>query len=123
MTVFSISNIEPMVFPTKRETRVMIGEKGIIKETSFSQGFVKILPGGSIPPHSHSNTESYTVLSGKGVFSLEKETRILKEGDFVLIEKGKLHGLFNDGNVVMTLMFVYTPGNSVGHWEEELKEN
>ncbi len=123
MDKINIMDIEPMVFPTKRETRVMIGEKGIVKEKSFAQGFVTILPGGSIPLHSHFNTESYTILSGEGDFSIDGESMHLVKGDFVLIESGKSHGIVNRGEEVLYLMFVYTPGNTVDHWEEELKED
>ena len=43
----NISEIEPMVFPTGRKTRVMIGQNGLVKGEKFCQGFVEMEKGGA----------------------------------------------------------------------------
>ena len=71
MEIRNISEIEPMVFPTGRKTRVMIGQNGLVKGEKFCQGFVEMEKGGSIPFHDHETVESYTILKGRGLLTVD----------------------------------------------------
>ena len=78
MEIRNISEIEPMVFPTGRKTRVMIGQNGLVKGEKFCQGFVEMEKGGSIPLHDHETVESYTILKGRGLLSVDGEESEVK---------------------------------------------
>ncbi len=116
----SIHDITPMCFPSGRKTRVMIGQNGLVKGAMFCQGYVEIDKCGSIPVHSHETVESYTILEGKGVLTLDGERIRMEKGDFVYIEPGQNHGLENTGEEKTVIMFVYAPQIIVDHWEKEI---
>ncbi|MGE4453876.1 MAG: cupin domain-containing protein [Sphaerochaeta sp.] len=118
-----MKTIEYMEFPTGRRTRVMIGQNGSIPGEQFCQGYVEIFPGGSIPMHNHETVESYTILEGTGQMTIDDETKIMQEGDFVFIEKNKHHSLVNIGEKNLYLMFVYAPQVIVDHWAQEQAGN
>ncbi len=113
--------ISPMCFPSGRKTRVMIGQNGLIKGSAFCQGYVEIDKDGSIPVHNHEVVESYSILEGKGVFTLDGESITLEKGDFVFIEPWQNHGLKNAGEEKLIVMFVYSPQIVVDHWDKEEK--
>lgn len=115
----SFSDITPMRFPSGRETRVMIGQNGLVKGSHFCQGYVEIDVDGSIPIHDHETVESYTILEGRGIFSQQGEETVLEAGDFVFIEPWQKHGIKNAGSGKLKLMFVYAPQIIVDHWEKE----
>lgn len=108
-----------MEFPTGRRTRVMIGQNGSILGEQFCQGYVEIIPGGSIPMHNHETVESYTILEGKGRMTIDDESQIMQAGDYVFIERNKNHSLLNIGDCTLQLMFVYAPQIIVDHWAKE----
>ena len=120
MEVHNINEIHPMVFPTGRKTRVMIGSNGLVKGSNFCQGFVEIEPGGSIPEHNHETVESYTILKGEGVITLNGEEKEMGSGDYIFIPPYVKHSLVNTGEEVMNMLFVYSPQIVVDHWEKEL---
>lgn len=115
----SIHDISPMCFSSGRKTRVMIGQNGLVKGSMFCQGYVEIDKDGSIPAHSHETVESYTILDGKGVLTLEGERILMEKGDFVFIEPGQNHAFENTGEEKTVMMFVYAPQIIVDHWEKE----
>lgn len=121
MKKFNIfEDIEGMEFPlVKRRTRVMYGENGAIDGEYFCQGYVVIQPGGSIPIHDHETIETYTILKGHGKITIGDETQEVKPGDSAYIDSMLPHGLFNDGDEEMHMMFVYAPKMIVDHWAKE----
>jgi len=119
MTIKNIKTIDYMEFPTGRRTRVMIGQNGSILGEKFCQGYVEIIPGGSIPLHNHETVESYTILAGTGRMTIEDESQVMQAGDYVFIEKNKNHSLLNTGDCTLQLMFVYAPQVIVDHWAKE----
>lgn len=119
MNKVNIFDIEGMEFPSGRRTRVMVGDNGAISGEHFCQGYVVIYPGGSVPEHEHVTVESYTVLQGNGMVTVDGETQPMKPGDMVYIESGKHHSLRNTGDTDMHMMFVYAPKMVVDHWAQE----
>lgn len=119
MNKVNIFDIEGMEFPAGRRTRVMLGDNGAINGEHFCQGYVVIYPGGSVPEHDHVTVESYTVLQGNGLMTVDGETQPMKPGDMVYIESGKPHSLRNTGDTDMHMMFVYAPKMVVDHWAQE----
>lgn len=58
--------------------------------------YVELEPGASIGVHRHgANEEVYVILSGRGVMTVNGETRRVKTGDVVLNKPGWEHGLEN----------------------------
>lgn len=121
MNIHNIFQLEGMEFPAGRKTRVMIGENGAVNGEYFCQGYVVIYPGGSIPLHDHEPVETYTIVQGRGEITIDGETALVQEGDFVYIEKNKPHRLVNVSSNDLHLMFVYAPKIIVSHWAQELK--
>ncbi len=117
----NLSEITPMEFPSVRKTRVMIGQNGLISGSKFCQGYVEIEKDGFIPEHNHETVESYTILEGMGIFTLDGEDVFLKNGDFVFIEPWQNHSLKNVGEGKLKVMFVYAPQIIVDHWDKEKK--
>jgi len=115
----NIFEIEGMEFPAGRRTRVMLGENGAISGEHFCQGYVVIYPGGSVPEHEHVTVESYTVLKGHGLVTVDGETEPIGPGEMVYVESGKSHSLHNMGEEDMHMMFVYAPKMVVDHWAQE----
>ena len=119
MNKINIFDIEGMEFPAGRHTRVMLGENGAINGEHFCQGYVVIYPGGSVPEHHHTTVESYTILQGNGVITVDGEEQPVGPGDMVYMESEKPHSLKNTGDTEMHMMFVYAPKMVVDHWSEE----
>lgn len=119
MNKVNIFDIEGMEFPAGRRTRVILGENGAINGEHFCQGYVVIYPGGSVPLHEHETVESYTILQGIGIMTVEGESQPVRAGDLVYVERGKPHSLSNAGTGDLHMMFVYAPKMIVDHWTQE----
>lgn len=119
MNKIQIMNVEGTEFPAGRRTRVLLGENGEFNGEHFCQGYVVIYPGGSIPEHEHVTVESYTILKGSGIMTVDGESQPITEGELVYMESGKTHGLRNTGDTDMHMMFVYAPKMVVDHWAQE----
>lgn len=119
MNKIQIMNVEGTEFPAGRRTRVLLGENGEINGEHFCQGYVVIYPGGYIPEHEHVTVESYTILQGSGIMTVDGESQPITAGELVYMESGKSHGLRNTGDTDMHMMFVYAPKMVVDHWAQE----
>lgn len=119
MNKIRIMDVEGTEFPAGRRTRVLLGENGAINGDHFCQGYVVLYPGGYIPEHNHVTVESYTVLEGSGVITVDGESQPISKGELVYIESGKNHSLHNTGDGDMHMMFVYAPKMVVDHWAQE----
>ncbi len=57
-------------------------------------------PGKQVPWHAHEHTEQVMlVLEGEVEMTIEEETRTLKEGDVVVVNRGLHHKLYSKGGV------------------------
>lgn len=121
MELKKISDCPNVDFPSGRRTHFMIGPNGQVKGDLFCQGFVDILPGGSIPEHEHETIESYTVISGQGEICVDGETNTIREGEYIVINPGQKHSLKNTSDASLHLIYVYAPQVIVDHWEQELR--
>jgi len=114
-------DIKGKEFPAGRLTKVIVGPNSKLTAKNFVQGYTTIYPGGSVPEHSHTNEEVYTIISGNGDMTVNGETVLLKAGTSVYIPSRQLHTLKNNYKEDLIMIFVYAPANIVEHWEEELK--
>ncbi|MDD2428570.1 MAG: cupin domain-containing protein [Eubacteriales bacterium] len=119
MDKINIFDIDGMYFPAGRRTRVMLGANGALPGDLFCQGYVVVDPDGSIPEHAHAAAESYTILQGQGIITVEKEEQAVGPYDMVYIASGKPHALRNTGKGELHLMFVYAPNTVAEHWSRE----
>ena len=119
MNKIRIMDVEGTEFPSGRITRVLLGENGAINGDHFCQGYVIVYPNGTVPVHSHSMVESYTVLQGRGEVTVNGECQPIQAGELVYMEPGNEHGIRNTGSEDMHLMFVYAPKQIVEHWAQE----
>lgn len=114
---------ERTYFPTGRNTRVLIGAHSPVQAENFVMGYVELEPGGSVPMHDHVQEEVYYIVEGNGTIEVGNETREVKTGDAVYIPPNDPHCLTNTSTKQMTMMFVYSPGGVVQHWEDEQKNS
>jgi mannose-6-phosphate isomerase-like protein (cupin superfamily) len=114
-----IFDLEGTRFPAGRRTRVVIGQNGAITGDKFCQGYVVIDPNGKIPEHEHETVESYTIIKGTGLMTVDGETQAIGPGDCVFIPSMKKHALVNTGSEDMHMIFVYAPSVIVDHWAQE----
>ncbi len=117
VNVFAVEGTE---FPAGRRTRVLIGSNGAIHGQYFCQGYVVIYPGGDVPAHQHESVETYTIIQGTGMMTVDDETVEVHTGDIVYMDRNQTHGLKNTGTDELHMMFVYAPPVIAGHWKQEL---
>jgi len=78
---------------------------------------VRVQPGVTQPRHSHENSEQiWCALFGTGKLLLDgNKTKRFSAGDVVRIEKGEVHGLYNDGKEYFEYMSVTSPPIDFGY--------
>ena len=121
MKIMQLEDAERTYFPTGRNTRVLIGAHSPVQAENFVMGYVELDPGGSVPMHEHIQEEVYYIVKGAGSIEVGDETKEVRTGDAIYIPTNKPHCLTNTSENPMTMMFVYSPGGTVKHWEEEKK--
>ena len=114
-----IFDLEGTRFPAGRRTRVVIGQNGAITGDKFCQGYVVIDQNGKNPEHEHETVESYTIIKGTGLMTVDGETQAIGPGDCVFIPSMEKHALVNTGSEDMHMIFVYAPSVIVHHWAQE----
>ena len=73
---------------------------------------ITLEPGGGIPLHYHNEfSEYYEVLEGELTIRYNKENRILKKGDYILIPVKVNHYYKNNSNEIVRFKVVIQPGN------------
>lgn len=72
---------------------------------------LKVPPGSNVPPpHSHSkNEECVYVLEGTLRYSVDKESRDLKPGDWMSTPRGSVHQFSNPNSVTARALIMLTP--------------
>jgi|SRR5699024_468712 len=121
MNKIHLKDINEMIFPTGRKTKVLIGADSPVKAEHFTLGHVVIEPGGLVPKHKHFQEEVYYIIEGKGEIELDNNIHNIEAGDAIYIESNVSHELVNIGDENMIMMFVYSPAGIVDHWDEERK--
>ena len=77
--------------------------------------------GGAVPEHDHETEETYLIISGSGVMSVDDESFQVKAGDAIYVKPWQKHSLTNTGDAVMRIIYVYAPKMIVDHWAQELE--
>jgi quercetin dioxygenase-like cupin family protein len=72
---------------------------------------VEIAPGGGPPPHEHSREdETFHVLSGEVVCTIDGERHLVRAGGAVFAPRGIPHTFRNDARAMARMLVVLTPG-------------
>ncbi|MBW2056969.1 MAG: cupin domain-containing protein [Deltaproteobacteria bacterium] len=120
MRIVKLSELEGMAFPTGRVTRVLTG-RDLLPTQNFTAGYVVIRPGGTIPPHTHSNEEIYILVKGRAKLVVASEETTVEAVSGVYIEPDSEHALENVGEEDAIMIFVYSPAGVVDHWAHEME--
>ena len=84
-------------------TRDTVGiEHGAVMRSEFEVG-------GYADAHTHTFEQSYYILKGQALITIEDESFAVEAGDAVYFPAGKLHGLKNTGDSELWLVAVNTP--------------
>jgi len=82
---------------------------------------VRYEPGAHVPRHSHEHTEQVMyVLDGELEMTVGSETRTLREGDVVVVNRGIEHELRSDGGCAFFEALAPVPLDHVGDRERDL---
>jgi quercetin dioxygenase-like cupin family protein len=117
--IVKLNEVEGMIFPTGRTTRVLTGQN-LLPTKNFTTGYVVIQPKGRIPLHTHSNEEIYIFVKGTGKMRVGSQEEIVEAISAVYIEPNAEHFLQNTGDDEMIMIFVYSPAGIANHWSEEM---
>jgi len=89
-----------------------------LKETSLAYAIAK--PGQKTAEHRHNFLEIYTVVKGRGVMHLNKESSEIKAGESVLIDKQNKHFIENSGKENLEFYCICVPAFT--EQESEIEE-
>jgi quercetin dioxygenase-like cupin family protein len=76
----------------------------------LSAHYLHIMPGGEILPHTHEVLEVFYIISGSGSALINGENQRATAGSVIAAQPGSVHGLKNDGNEIIELYAVFSPG-------------
>lgn len=76
----------------------------------MSVHLLKVMPGGEILPHTHEVLEVFYIMSGSGNALLNGERQRASAGSVIVAPPSSEHGLINDGNEIIELYAVFSPG-------------
>ncbi|HEV7782281.1 MAG TPA: cupin domain-containing protein [Chitinophagaceae bacterium] len=78
-----------------------------------------IVPGGKIRVHKHLNEDEFIFFhKGEGKFTLDDKDFEIKAGTIVFVPKGVWHGLENNGEENIYMVFGYSPFGFEGYFRE-----
>ena len=113
-------DIAGTVFPAGRHGRVIVGVDSPLQAEGYVVGTSDLFAnGGAVPEHDHETEETYLILSGSGVMTVDGEAVPAKAGDAFYMQPWQKHGLVNTGDTVMRILYVYAPKMVVDHWAKE----
>lgn len=112
-------DIEGTEYPAGRRTRVLVGAGSPLEAENYVVGTSTVYPGGGVPCHSHEAEETYLILSGTGVITLDGKEIPVKENDVIYVPSMQSHELKNTGDEDMRTIFVYAPAGVAEHWAQE----
>ncbi|MUN63789.1 cupin domain-containing protein [Kocuria sediminis] len=79
---------------------------GATPSDTMVTGVAELPEGGFLALHRHDQAETYYVLSGEGVVSLDGVEHPIRPGSNVFIPGGLEHGARNTGNAVLRVFYV-----------------
>ncbi len=84
---------------------------GVAQATGLSAGTAVIGPGGWLGLHRHAPAETYYVLEGEGLLTLEGQEHALTPGVVVHVPGGAEHGVRQLGSAELRFFYVFAAGS------------
>ena len=75
----------------------------------LTTSLVEMQPGGVQKLHKHDPEQCYFIIEGKGTMTVGSEEAKVGPGDCIFVPSGELHGLSNDGGVVLRYVSAAAP--------------
>lgn len=114
-------DIKGIDYPAGRTGRVFVGVDSPLKAKDYVVGTSDIYAGGSVPEHNHETEETYIIVKGKAKVVVDDDTIEASDGDVFLMKPWIKHGIYNIGDDILRIIYVYSPAIVVDHWKEELE--
>ena len=96
--------------PHPKFPNVFMRQIAVNTETErLSAGYVRILPGAELMPHTHEVLEIFHILKGNGSALVNGERIEVTSGAVIIAPANKEHGLINIGNTDLELYAVFSP--------------
>ncbi|MDG6926140.1 MAG: cupin domain-containing protein [Nitrososphaerota archaeon] len=81
----------------------------LVNNSAATAAMFRVVPGGEVPVHSHSQSQYGVCLEGSGVFTVGDRSWRLKKGDSYYIPPSVRHGVRFDPGVGAVLVEFFTP--------------
>jgi quercetin dioxygenase-like cupin family protein len=108
-----VGSEETPVDPASTRTHYWHCKPGMVEDTNLLFVRVQMEPGGCHNFHHHPHMEEILyVLSGTSEQWVDKNKKIMRQGDSVYIPAGTIHGTFNVGPGVLDFLAILTPAKS-----------
>ena len=104
----AIENIEDILKRTTVKPELKIGLEKVFQNDTMSIN-LGVVPS-EVPAHYHKvSDEIYYVRGGAGTMRVGDEYRNIREGDFIVIPRGTIHGLKNTGGDSLIIFIITSP--------------
>ena len=114
-------DIKGIEYPAGRMGRVFIGVNSPLQAKDYVVGTSDIYVGGSVPEHDHETEETYIIVKGKAKVVVDGIETEASDGDVFLMKPWVKHAIYNIGDDVLRIIYVYAPAIVVDHWKKELE--
>ncbi|MEN9221577.1 MAG: cupin domain-containing protein [Thermostichus sp. BF3_bins_97] len=102
--------------------RVCLKHPSQSSQNQMSVVTVEVPPGSFVPPHTHAQEEeSYFMVKGSLVMTIDQENVTLHPGDFVHIPQGTAHGYHNTSEETVQFL-AWSLGGPIDHFFVEMSE-
>lgn len=71
---------------------------GVADPTFWGAAIASVRPGEATSPHSHDEEETFLIMSGRGVITVDGEREEVEAGDVIYLPRGSTHTLANASN-------------------------
>ena len=88
------------------------------KSNNICVTLVEMEPGGFQNIHSHKPEQTYYILEGKGIMTVDDHECIVKAGDCIFIPSQSKHGLKNNNDTVLRYISSASPSFTIEECEE-----
>jgi len=86
------------------------GVKYMLRGPNLDWGVILLLPGQSLGGHYHQQVEeTFYVASGEGLFTINGEEYLARQGDAFRMEATDRHDIRNEGHLPLKLLFIKYP--------------
>ena len=86
------------------------GPKYLEQGPRMNFGIVQLMPGNVVSPHVHKiMQENFFILQGQVTMCIDGETVHLVKGDYIHLEPGEVHKIWNEGDEILRMVVTAAP--------------